>query len=207
MSTFGSNTITDRAVADPRTDHVLPNPRALSWELIATPVALRGVEGQHCQLVHGDYWREIKGNQILEIERDQNITIEGKHKETIGQDCYQNIVGPHLVTNHSVRNELALGRWIRIYGSSCRNESQEGIYRHSPYHIERFDRNEQHHSTDINLFGFSLFTYVLQIQLSAVQAVAGLIDASATAVTAEVELGHAEFHAGHYEMHLVHLEP
>lgn len=80
MSTFDSATKITRAVADPVTDHKLPDPKSLSWKTITAPTALAGTKGAHCELSHGDVWQQIGGpgsdpDRIVNIVGNDVLTI------------------------------------------------------------------------------------------------------------------------------------
>lgn len=124
MGVFNSTTHCKRAVSDPLSDQTLPNPASLSWSDVTGVTALAGTTGDHCGVVHGDRTQEFRGSTIdhvngnhkLTITGDQTIKIGGNHKETILQDCYQSIIGPHIVTNQTVRNETRMGRFSETFG-------------------------------------------------------------------------------------------
>ena len=126
MSTFNGKTKIDREVADPKTDHTLPSSRSLSWRAITTPAALAGTNSAQCELVHGDKWYEINGNHTENIAKNQTIKVVGKHKETLVESCYQNIIGPHIVLNNTVRNETLLGTHSRVYGDKQQSDDSTG---------------------------------------------------------------------------------
>jgi hypothetical protein len=126
MSVFDATTKVKRAVSDPLSDHKLPHPKSLSWGAITSPSAVAGTNGAHCDLVHGDQWHEIKGNHNQNIQQNQTIKVVGKHKETLADSCYQNIIGPHTVLNNNVRNETRLGVFTKTYGDNTKQEDQSG---------------------------------------------------------------------------------
>ncbi|MGO9086264.1 MAG: bacteriophage T4 gp5 trimerisation domain-containing protein [Terriglobales bacterium] len=129
---FDGKTKVGRAVADPGTDDMLPNPGSLVLPAIATPVALSGTIGTHCMLAHGDRWEQIEanrtenvladlkttitGNQNEAIQGNRTVNISQDQKETVAGQCQQVIVGPHLVTNFDVRNETRLGTHAQTHG-------------------------------------------------------------------------------------------
>ncbi len=127
MSAFDGKTKIGRKVADPITDHTLPNSRSLAWKAITTPLALKGTNGTHCELVHGDQWNEMKGNQTENIARNQTLKVIGKHKQTLVESCYQNIIGPQIVTNQNVVNETRMGVHTEVYGINTKRNSNDGI--------------------------------------------------------------------------------
>jgi hypothetical protein len=116
MSAFDAMTKIKRMTSDPLTDHTLPNSRSLAWAHITTPAAVAGTLGFHCDLVHGNYWHDIRGDHDLRVTADQTIKVMGKHKETLVESCYQNIVGPHIVQNHNPRNETRMAKFHLVYG-------------------------------------------------------------------------------------------
>jgi len=124
MSAFDAVSRTRRAVADPDTDRRLPEARSLSWTAITQSAALNGTMGAHAELLHGDRWQQtdgnhtesVLGNQLHTVKGNQSIVIGRNHKETLVKHCWQNIIGPHLVTNHSVRNETRMGNCDTVYG-------------------------------------------------------------------------------------------
>jgi hypothetical protein len=128
MSVFDATTKVKRAVSDPLSDHKLPHPKSLSWGAITSPSAVAGTNGAHCDLVHGDQWHEIKGNHNQNIQQNQTIKVVGKHKETLADSCYQNIIGPHTVLNNNVRNETRLGVFTKTYGDNVTQQDASSTY-------------------------------------------------------------------------------
>src|SRR5215471_16732612 len=126
MSVFDATIKVKTAASDPLTDHKLLHPKSLSWGAITSPSALAGTKGDHCELVHGDQWHEIKGNHKQNIQQNQTIKVVGKHKETLVESCYQNIIGPHTVLNNDVRNETRLGVFTKTYGDNTKQEDHSG---------------------------------------------------------------------------------
>lgn len=134
MSVFDSATKVRRMTADSQTDKRLPQSRNLSLAQIADDSALAGTAGVHCELIHGDEWQQtggthheyIMGHQHCVTGSNQTIRINGKHKETILQTCYQNIVGPHTVVNHTVRNETRMGKRTTTYGIHTIEDDHDG---------------------------------------------------------------------------------
>src|SRR5271169_1349502 len=118
---FDGKTKVGRAVADPGTDDMLPNPGSMALGAIATPVSLSGTVGAHCMLVHGDRWQQITGNftesvgsdvlstvtgsQTHTVSGNQTATVSGNHTETIMGNTLQTMIGPQIVSNMDVRNE------------------------------------------------------------------------------------------------------
>ena len=126
MSVFDTATKIKLAVGNPKTDHKVPHPRSLSLNQITMATALVGTKGQHCNIVHGDQWQELNGSEMHHIARNQTIRVRGKHKETIVESCYQNIIGPHIVQNNNVRNETRLDRFNLVYGDNELTSSKIG---------------------------------------------------------------------------------
>jgi hypothetical protein len=133
MSAFDGEIKIARAVSDPQTDHTLPSSKSLSWKAITTPTALAGTTGIHCELVHGDQWNELKGNHTENIARNQTLKVVGKHKETLVESCYQNIIGPQIVQNNTVRNETRLGKFSLIYGDNSTTQDSSGDQNVKPF--------------------------------------------------------------------------
>jgi hypothetical protein len=133
MSAFNASTKIKRAVSDPLSDHKLPHPKSLSWGAIHTSTAVSGTKGEHCDLVHGDQWNEVKGNHNENILQNQTIKVVGKHKETLVESCYQNIIGPHIVQNNSVRNETRLDKFSLVYGDNTITQDSSGDQNVKPF--------------------------------------------------------------------------
>jgi hypothetical protein len=129
---FDGQTKVGRAVADPRTDRMLPNPGLLMFPAIATPVALSGTIGADCKLVHGDRWQKIDGsfteivdadlkttitgNQTHAVTGNQTVTVTQNHNETIVGNCLQTVIGPQIMTNMNVRNETRMVTHAHTHG-------------------------------------------------------------------------------------------
>jgi hypothetical protein len=134
MGIFDNTTKVKRAVSDPATDQTLPHPKSLSWSDITNSTAVAGVLGAHCSLVHGDRSQETHGNGFDQIDGhhdltvggDQTVKVGGKHKETILQDCFQNIIGPHVVSNQTVRTETRMGAFAETFGEFDHYDDHDG---------------------------------------------------------------------------------
>jgi hypothetical protein len=128
MSVFDGQIKTKLEVPDPLTDHTLPNSRSLSFKGITGLTALKGTKGQHCNLVHGDNWHEIRGSEIANVKLDQTIKVFRNHKETLVGKCYQNIIGPHIVQNNNHRNETRLAKWHLVYGDNEQSQDSSSNF-------------------------------------------------------------------------------
>jgi hypothetical protein len=134
VSVFNSTTKVFRTLGSSVTDNRLPGSASLSWRAISTTRALGSQSGTECELLHGDHSRHITGNRTENIvsnskhavDGDQTIQVNGKHKETIVLDCYQNIIGPHVVLNQTVRNETHLGTRTLVYGAFLNKDDASG---------------------------------------------------------------------------------
>jgi Gp5 C-terminal repeat (3 copies) len=120
MGVFSAQTKVGRAVADPKSDRVLPPSGALTFSAIATPAALAGTVGVDCKLVHGDRWQQITGsvtefvsgsvltnilqNHTLNVTGNRTKQVTGNHTETICGVCNESMLGPHMQTNVGPRN-------------------------------------------------------------------------------------------------------
>jgi hypothetical protein len=185
MSVFNGATKIKRNVSDPKTDPILPGPVGLSWDGITSPVALSDTKGVHCELIHGDSCEQINGAESLHVTADQQflvngnqtIVIKGKHHETIAKDCYQNIVGPHTVTNHTVRNETRMGPCTTTYGVLTRQDSHEGrmYYANTLYELA-LDWNFEVSVSKLTLQVIHVEIKSIHIYGSLVDAGSGLID-------------------------------
>lgn len=184
MGAFDGKNKIARAVADRQTDQKLPDSRSLSWKTITTPTALAGTKGVHCGLVHGDEWNEIKGHRTKNIAQNQTIKVVGKHKETLVESCYQNIIGPQIVLNNHVRNETRLGKFTLIYGCAQNEQSSDGESWVKP-------------TDKACVYGVSF-----ECDLSKVE-VMGL-HGEVVGVHGEVALCHAEYKTFHTEVNSVH---
>jgi hypothetical protein len=128
MGVFDGTIKVKRVVPDPATDHKLSHSGSLSFESITKDTALAGTKGRHCDLVHGDHWHEVRGSEKSTIFSDQTITVRGNHKETLVGNCYQNIIGPHIVQNNTVRNETRLGKFHLVYGDNEQTSDNSSDY-------------------------------------------------------------------------------
>jgi len=134
MSAFDALTKIKQAVTHPKTDHQLPKSRSLAFKAITDKAALQGTKGQHCTLVHGDHWNEVKGNEVSNVKLDQKLTVSrhqtikvvGNHKETLVGKVYQNVIGPHIVQNNAVRNETRLSSFNLVYGDFEQHDDADG---------------------------------------------------------------------------------
>lgn len=160
MGTFNSMTKVKRAVSDPATDHTLPQPESLLWSAITTPAAVLGVEGAHCSVVHGDRIRETDGSRFddvagdheLTVGGDQTIKVGGRHKETISRDCFQNIIGPHVISNQTVRTETRMGAFAETFGEFDHHDDHDGsIYYASTLNEIVYGFNFEYQTTKLEL--------------------------------------------------------
>jgi|SRR5579863_1371732 len=93
MSAFDGKNKVARKVVDPRTDHKLPASKSLLWKAITSPSALDGTMGQHCELVHGDQWHQIKGNVTENVQEDVATAIVGNHSHNVTGNQTTSIIG------------------------------------------------------------------------------------------------------------------
>jgi hypothetical protein len=142
---FDGKTKIGRAVADPNTDHMLPNPHSLALGAINTPVALSGMVGADCKLVHGDRWEQLDGslmeitnvnvtttamgNEIREIMGNQTLTTNGNVTETIMGNMNHTVIGPELHTNVGTQNHTRLAPRIEAYAGDD-NVEEPGVHCH-----------------------------------------------------------------------------
>ncbi len=167
MGVFDAKTKIKLAVPDPITDHTLPNSKSLSFTAITQPTALDGTKGQRCSLDHGDHWHEVRGtethNVIVDqkstISRHQTILVKGNHKETLVGKVYQNIIGPHIVQNNTVRNETRLGTYVKTHGNFEVQDDHDGHFVYSSILMER-----------CYVFDFEYYTSKVEIDLLLAQA-------------------------------------
>ncbi len=215
MGVFDSNTKTLLAVADPGTDHLLPRSASLHWKSIANVHALAGTHGYQARLVHGERIRKVSCSQkvniarnlrttvgrdhVLKVGGDQKIVIVGEHKETIAGRCQQSILGPHIVLNGTVRNELRLGARTLVYGGHEVTDTNSGNFVTATDHDERYGISIAHHTFDYQFLGISF-------QLMGVQLIGYLLTLSATALDAVLALMHLELVLSFYEHHVIHAE-
>lgn len=186
MSAFNGKNNIARAVADPQNDHKLPSSKSLAWKAIATPNALAGTVGTHCELVHGDQWNEWKGNHTEHVAKNQTIKVLGKHKETLVESCYQNIIGPHIVQNSNSRNETRMGKFTKVYGWATYHEDHDG------------DMGWKDNSLEyVNILSFSAVTNQVEVQAT---------HAEGTGVHVELCVVHGEAKAIHAELKGIHFE-
>jgi len=198
MSAFDALTKIKQAVTHPKTDHLLPKSRSLAFKTITDKAALQGTKGQHCELTHGDHWKELKGNEVSNVRLDQKITIKGNHKETLVGRCYQNIIGPHIVQNNNVRNETRLGKYTEIYGCNEEQKDQDGDISYKCNNNEVILWNNAIHGVDIAIVAWALALYGISTYAAAV-------DLSAILVHSEALLQSNEIHASHTEVHVADL--
>lgn len=185
MSVFNSVTTVRRMVADSLTDKSLPESRGLSWVGIAQESALSGTVGVHCELIHGDWWQQtsgahsgrIVGHQHCVIGSDQTIKISGNHKETIVRNCYQNIVGPHTVVNHTVRSETRMGKCTTTYGIDTIQDDHDGRMEYADGLYElALASNVELASTKLSVQPFHVELKAIHLYASLVQPFAPIFD-------------------------------
>jgi hypothetical protein len=206
MSAFDGEIKIARAVSDPQTDHTLPSSKSLSWKAITTPAALAGTTGAFCELVHGDKWNEIKGNHTENIAQNQTLKVVGKHKETLVESCYQNIIGPHIVQNNDVRNETRLNAYTKTYGDNTQYQNIADDAVRQSNHWEIIDYCEAHHTHDRGYIVDGFYTAVLVTSSTVVNVAPTLVNIELTAAEIQAILGHAEAMLGSAEVHLGHAE-
>ncbi len=217
MGTFDRKTLIPLATKDPRSDKTLPNPRSLTWAHVTSRVALKGAEGEHAQLIHGDQWQEFRGSVIENIHIDsrstidrnethtiqgsQQIQIGGNHKETLAQSCRQSNLGPQVVMNGTVRNELRMGAATLVYGKHEIHDDNDGKVVYGDNHEEKYNDSFAAHLEDHQTIGAQLGFVAAQAQITGASAVARGIDGSLVVVHGEATLVHGEVHIMHMENH------
>lgn len=201
MSCFDGKAKTLRAEGEPGTDQILPASRSLLWARIASRTALPGTDGEHAELVHGDFGERVSRNQNRHVLRDQVIKIDGKQNETFSEDCCQNFIGPQMVTNHTVRNETALARYTKVWGLATCEEDHSGYMKEFPSHWEQYDYSEDRHDLDNLYTTYAFSETVLQFQVDFAQVNAGVVQVALNGGNLEAEFGHAELRPIHFEYH------
>jgi hypothetical protein len=183
MGVFAGDTKVSRAVADPATDHKLPDSKSLSFRAITRDTALSGTKGQHCNLTHGDEWDELKGTRTENVAVDHKQTVKGDqtiriwkdHQETIVGNCYQNIIGPHIVQNNNVKNETALGAYTKTFGSFDVQDDHDGHFVYAAVLMSR-----------VYLFDFEFYGSKVEIDLLLMQAMVAALTFGVTQATVSV---------------------
>lgn len=118
---FDGQTKVGRAVADPGSDNVLPNPGSLMFAAISTPVAVTGTVGALATLVHGDRWEQLDGS-LMEIT-NTNVTtmimgnetqqVTGNRTLTTTGNVTETIVGMLNETLIAGENSMCVGPYNR----------------------------------------------------------------------------------------------
>ncbi len=204
MSAFDASTRVKRAVADPATDRELPQPQSLSWSAITTTTALSNTAGTHCDVVHGDRSYRFAGNRTDIVTGDHKHTVDlnqtnmivGKHKETIVEDCYQSFIGPHLVTNHTVRNETRMARCNTCYGDWWVNDD--------PGHCETIDGESYCGQGGQWYYAHTYYQFarVLNHEIATLKAEAHGVHLEVAAAHAAAKLFHCEYDIWHPSAYL-----
>ncbi|HEV2401149.1 MAG TPA: hypothetical protein VGS27_29720 [Candidatus Sulfotelmatobacter sp.] len=143
-SVFDGQTKVGRAVADPRTDNMLPNPGSLTFPAISTPVAVAGTVGALSTLVHGDRWEQldgslmeitnanvtttIMGNETKSITGNQTLTTTSNLTSTVVGNVTHTVVGAELHTNIGAQNHTRMAPRVETYAGSENKEEPGGHF-------------------------------------------------------------------------------
>jgi hypothetical protein len=162
---FDGKTKIGRAVADPGTDQMLPNPNSLAFPTIATPVALAGTIGAECKLVHGDRWEQVDGslmettnvnvttmimaNETREVNGNQTLTTSGNVGNTILGNVDYTVVGAELHTNIGAQNHTYVSPRVLVYGGNS-NEDEPGA------HAKSIDEILWEHAIETSITGMTM---------------------------------------------------
>lgn len=98
MSVFNANVLVPRAVPDPATDYMLPDPGSLSYGAITSQSALSSTNGVDALLVNGNRDRQMNGNESTRITQDRSHTVGGNQQKKVAGNKTENVVGNFLQT-------------------------------------------------------------------------------------------------------------
>jgi len=142
---FDGKTKTGRAVSDPGTDDMLPNPASLVFGAINTPVGLSGTVGAEGKLVHGDRWEQldgslmeitntnvtttIMGNETRQITGNQTLTTIGNVTGTVVSNMNQTVVGSSIHTNVGAAAHTYISNHVQTH-CSPQNVNEPGTFLH-----------------------------------------------------------------------------
>jgi hypothetical protein len=119
MGAFDGNIKIQRAVKDPHTDHKLPSPKSLSWGEVTGVTGLAGTTGNHCELVHGDHWRQIDADLTTIVAGDETRTITGDYMRTVTGDDTHSVIGNHTQSVTGNQSTSVIGDAIAMHVGTC----------------------------------------------------------------------------------------
>ena len=140
---FDGKTKVGRTVADPTTDHMLPNPGSLMLGAIDTSVALAGTIGVEGKLVHGDRWEQvdgsltettnvnvtttITGNETRQVMGNEMVQVAGNVSREIAGNLMNSIIGSEIRSNVGVQNYTYVAPTTRMHAGE-RGTQEEGSF-------------------------------------------------------------------------------
>ena len=176
MGAFDGSIKVARAVADPLTDHKLPSSKSLAWGEITSPTAVSGTTGDHCELVHGDKFRQVTGNVVENIQQNFTGTVTGNHTLTVMGNQTHDVMGNHdhsVVGNHSQsvmgnQNLSVLGNAMDTHVGPCTKTYVDNkIESYSKHRFTSMAGNSDftYMNAQYAGFGFQLQVFIYQIQI------------------------------------------
>lgn len=92
-SVFESNVLTATGANAASTDNNPPPAGSLNLKAMTSPTALSGTNGASADLIHGDLWEQIIGNDTKNVLKDKKLTVTGNETEMVLQNYKATVVG------------------------------------------------------------------------------------------------------------------
>jgi len=178
MGVFNAMSNVKRTVEDPRTDHKLPHPASLSWNLVTEASALVGTKGPHCELVHGDRWHQVRGNVTENIQKNLATTVTGNHSHEVSGNQSLSVIGDTINTHVGTCTKTYVDSKIETY-SKHRYFSMSG------------NTDYTYADTQYQGFGWKLQVCVFQTQINGWTI--NLVVPPIMAMETAGDLGHRQF--------------
>jgi hypothetical protein len=113
-------------------DAAPPNFGSLAPKSMSSLTALAGTNGVDAILVHGDQWREIKGNETVNILKDLKTTITKSEKRTVLLNLTNRVVGTTNDTRVGVHHQWNVAPRFDNFAHTLTENHHEKMVVHQP---------------------------------------------------------------------------
>lgn len=105
---------------------------SLSPKSMTSPTAVAGTNGIDAILVHGDEWREIKGNETVNILKNLTTTITKNEKRTVILNLVNRVVGTTNDTRIGVHHQWNVAPRFDNFAHTLTEDHHEKMVVHQP---------------------------------------------------------------------------
>ncbi len=108
------------------------NFKSLNQKAMPTPTALAGTTGIDASLVHGDVWRELKGNETIDILKNLKTTITQDELRALTGNLKNTVTGTTNDTRVGAHHQQNVAPRFEIYTHTLFQDHHEKMVVHQP---------------------------------------------------------------------------